>query len=154
MTNCFRPEAGIKTLRDIIIKLTYLILALCIGNANACRYSPSYPPDAVAALAKDATFVVEATLISSTTNTSGHFVVHNWIKGKGSAKIEIGGFGHGTDCRSPLYRGRSILFLNKSNDDTYQLRELVTYSGMRPATKGNIEAVSAGVAPSDYKSNE
>ncbi len=129
-----------------MIKLTFLILSLCISNASACRSSPGYPPEAVGGLAKDATFVVEATLASPTTETSGHFVVHNWLKGSGSADIEIAGFGHGTDCRSPMHRDRSILFLSKSADGTYKLQELSTYSGIRPATKDNIRAIVAAVA--------
>lgn len=139
-----------------MIKLTFLALGLCISNASACRYSPAYPPEAVGGLAKDATFVIEATLASPTTETSGHFVVHNWLKGNGSADIEIAGFGHGADCRSPMYRDRSILFLSKSADGTYKLRELGTYSGMRPATKENIRAIFAAVAAArgEYRINE
>lgn len=129
-----------------MIKPTFLLLALCFGEASACRYEPDCPPEAVGGLAKDAAVVIEATLASPTTRTSGHFVVHKWLKGTGSADIEIAGFGHGTDCRSPMYEDRSILFLSKSADGTYKLREMATYSGMHPATEDNIRAVVAAVA--------
>lgn len=129
-----------------VIKLTILLLTLCFSEASACRYEPDYPPEAVGRLTKDAAVVIEATLASPTTRTSGHFVVHKWLKGTGSADIEIAGFGHGTDCRSPMYHDRSILFLSKSADGTYELREMAAYSGMRPATKDNIRAVVAAVA--------
>lgn len=128
-----------------MMKLTCLILFLCISNARACGFSTVYPPEVVAGLAKDATFVIEATLLSPTTETSGHFVVHSWIKGSGAAEIEISEFGHGTDCRSPMYRDRSILFLSRGVNGTYKLRELSKYSGMRPATKDNIRAIYVAV---------
>ncbi len=142
-----RPAAQSNPKDANMIRLTLLILGLCFsGSASACRSSPAYPPEAVGGLAKDATFVVEATLALPTTETSGHFKVHSWLKGNGSAEIEIAGFGHGTDCRSAMYRDRSILFLSMSAEGTYKLRELGTYSGMRPATNDNIRAIVGAVA--------
>jgi hypothetical protein len=129
-----------------MIKLTFLILALYLSDASACRNSPAYPPEAVGGLAKDATFVIEATLVSQTSDTRGRFKVHSWLKGNGAADIEVAGFGHGTDCRSPMYSNRSILFLSESTGGTFKLRELRTYSGSHPATQDNIIAIVAAVA--------
>lgn len=131
-----------------MIRTIFLVLGLCfVGCAYACRSSPGYSPETVGALAKDASYVIEATLASPSSETSGHFMVHSWIKGNGPTDIEITGFGYGTDCRSPMYHGRSLLFLSKNANGTYMLREVRTYSGVRPATKDNIQAVMSAVAP-------
>jgi hypothetical protein len=130
-----------------MIRSTFFALCLCfVNHAYACRFSPSYTPDKVGALAKGASHVIEATLTSPSTKTSGRFVVHNWLKGMGPNDIEITGFGEGTDCRSPMYRERSLIFVSKSANGSYALRELSTYSGMRPATQENIQAIMSALA--------
>jgi hypothetical protein len=129
-----------------LVKFVVMVLCLYISDANACRFSPAYPPEAVGALSSGAALVVEATLISPTTKTSGRFAVHQWLKGNGGGEIEISGFGQGTDCRSPMYHGRYIVFFSKRPDGSYWLAESATYAGMRPATKENVEAVIAAVA--------
>lgn len=140
-----------------MIRSIFLVLGLCfVDSAFACRSSPLYSPELVGALAKDASYVIEATLASPSSETSGHFTVHRWLKGSGPSDIEITGFGYGTDCRSPMYHERSLLFLSKRANGTYRLREINTYAGVRPATRDNIQAIMSSVAESsdEPKSNE
>lgn len=123
-------------------RLIYCIFGLCVtSNSFACAFAPIYPPDAVGALANDASHVIEGSLTSPSFETSGHFKVNRWLKGTGPSEIEVSGFGYGTDCRSPMYRERSILFLSKEPSGNYMLRELSTYAGLQPASKENIEAI-------------
>ena len=116
------------------------------GSALACRSSPQYPPELVGKLATEAPYVIEATLASPTSETSGRFAVHKWLKGSGSSEIDISGFGYGADCRSPMFKKRSLLFLSRDNKGAYSLRETRTYAGVRPATKENIEAIMRAVS--------
>jgi hypothetical protein len=123
-------------------RLASIVIGLSVTSYSfACAFSPHYSPKSVAALAKDAPYVIEATLAKPKSETSGHFKVNNWLKGIGPSEVEITGFGYGTDCRSPMYRERSILFLSKETNGTYTLRELDTYAGLQPPTKENIEAI-------------
>ena len=94
----------------------------------------------------DASYVVEATLSTSLTETSGHFIVQKWLKGKGPNEIEISGFGYGTDCRSPMYKGRSLIFLSRDSEGKYSLQESRTYAGVRPPTKENVEAIVRAIS--------
>jgi hypothetical protein len=102
----------------------------------------------VGELAAEAPVVVEATLTSATSKTSGRFTVQRWFKGSGPNEIEITGFGYGSDCRSPMFRERSLIFLSVAVDGTYSLREPSTYAGVRPPTKENIEAIVRTLAAS------
>jgi len=128
--------------------ITVLVGMFIMGGAIACRVAPGYPPELVGKLAVEASYVVEATLNSSTSATSGHFTVHRWLKGNGSGEIEISGFGYGTDCRSPMYKGRLLIFLSRDGEGKYTLQEARTYAGVRPATKENIEAIVRSVSAS------
>jgi hypothetical protein len=140
-----------------MIRLILLALGLSVfSGAFACRSAPQYSPEAVGALAKDAAYVIEATLASTASKTSGRFTVHRWLKGNGPSNIDIAGFGYGTDCRSPMEHERALLFLSKSVDGTFVLREVEVYAGVRPATRDNIQAIMIAVAASvaGPKSNE
>jgi hypothetical protein len=118
------------------------------GSALACRSAPQYPPELVGKLATEASYVVETTLTSSTSETNGRFTVHKWLKGSGPSEIDISGFGYGTDCRSPMFKERSLIFLSRDSEEKYSLRETRTYAGVRPATKENIEAIMRAVSAS------
>ncbi|MGL4996922.1 MAG: hypothetical protein ACRC6G_12225, partial [Deefgea sp.] len=101
--------------------IAVLMGALIAGSALACRSSPEYPPELVGKLATEASYVVEATLTSSTSETSGRFTVHKWFKGNWSSEIDISGFGYGTDCRSPMFNERSLIFLSRDGAGKYSL---------------------------------
>lgn len=129
-----------------MIKLVLLFSALCFSNqTSACRFSPDYSPEKLGALAIEAPYVVDATLVSTSSTTAGRFRVHKWLKGSGSSQIEIAGFGHGTDCRSPMYTSRSILFLTKGKNGVHELREFSTYSGMHETTAAALQAINAAL---------
>lgn len=128
-------------------RLASIVIGLSVTSCSfACSFAPDYPPKSVASLAKEAPYVIEATLAKPRSETSGHFKVNSWLKGVGPSEVEITGFGYGTDCRSPMYRERSILFLSKEANGTYTLRELDTYAGLQPPTKENIEAIRRALA--------
>lgn len=121
---------------------------LIAGSALACRSSPEYPPELVGKLATEASYVVEATLTSSTSETSGRFTVHKWFKGNWSSEIDISGFGYGTDCRSPMLNERSLIFLSRDGAGKYSLLEAHKYAGVHPATQENIDAIMRALASS------
>lgn len=132
-----------------MLKFIAVVVGIFIaGGALACRSSPQYSPELVGELATEASYVVEATLTSSTSETGGRFTVHKWLKGSGPNEIDISGFGYGTDCRSPMFKERSLMFLSRGSEGKYLLREMRTYAGVRPATKENIEAVLRAVSTS------
>ena len=69
-------------------------------------------------------------------------------KGTGPNEIEISGFGYGTDCRSPMHKGRSLIFLSRDSDRKYSLWEVSTYAGVHPVTKENVVAIVRAISES------
>jgi len=136
-----------------MIKSIAVIVGIFVAEAAlACRSSPQYTPELVRKLAADTAYIVEATLTTPISETSGRFIVHSWLKGSGPSEIEIFGFGFGTDCRSPMYTERSLIFLSHDINEKYSLREPSTYAGVRPATKVYIEAILGSVTHSTGES--
>jgi hypothetical protein len=127
------------------------IIAITIGmllsaSVYACRYSPQYSPASMGELAKEAQYVVSASLAKATSGSSGRYKVHRWLKGSGPDTIEILGFGRGTDCRTPMVADRSLIFLSYKENVGYLLREERTYAGSHLATRENIAGVVLAIS--------
>jgi hypothetical protein len=124
-----------------------MFILLWVQQTFAC--SPPQTPQtySMSRLVTAATFVVEATrdsrteaVYDSTTRENYYrFTVHRWHKGNGPDAIQVGGFGTGPDCRSPVPQGRAILFLmQKVENGRYSLNYIGPHTGAREASEQNL----------------
>jgi hypothetical protein len=69
--------------------------------------------------------------------------VETYLKGEGSALVELSGYGYGSDCLSVVHvGGRYIFFANQTGDGKLQAAYMSAHDAVMGATAPNIAAIS------------